>query len=254
MISSTASSPTDNRIISGSTPAARCSASSSCRCVVDAGWMTSVLASPTLARCDRNCTPSMNRSPAAAPPRTPNVRMPPAPRGRYSARERLVAIARQQRIVHPLDRRMRGQVLRHGQRRFAMPRHAQVQRLDALQQQERGQRRQRRTQRAHRLHPRLHREAEVAEGLVEAHAVIAARRLGHLRKLAVVPRKLAGLDQHAAHRGAVAAQVFGHRVDDDVGAVLERPAQVRRRQRVVDDQRNAGRVRDRRDGATGPRR
>src|SRR5664279_1134469 len=50
--------------------------------VVVAGWMTSVLASPTLARCDRNFTDSMKRTPAAAPPLTPKVRMPPAPRGR----------------------------------------------------------------------------------------------------------------------------------------------------------------------------
>ena len=32
---------------------------------------------------------------------------------------------------------------------------------------------------------------------------------------------------------------------DDVGAVLERPAQVRRGERVVDDERHAGVVRDR---------
>ena len=36
-ISSSVSSPTDSRIISGVTPAARCSSSDSCRCVVDAG-------------------------------------------------------------------------------------------------------------------------------------------------------------------------------------------------------------------------
>ena len=34
-------------------------------------------------------------------------------------------------------------------------------------------------------------------------------------------------------------------MDDDVGAVLDRAAQVRRRQRVVDDQRQAGLVGDR---------
>ena len=74
--------------------------------------------------------------------------------------------------------------------------------------------------------------------------MVAARGLGHLRKVAVVPRELSRLDDDAAHRRAVAAQVLGHRVDDDVGAVLERPAQVRRGERVVDDERNAGAVRD----------
>ena len=33
-------------------------------------------------------------------------------------------------------------------------------------------------------------------------------------------------------------------MNDDVGAVLDRPAEVRRRQRIVDDQRNARRMRD----------
>ena len=35
---------------------------------------------------------------------------------------------------------------------------------------------------------------------------------------------------------------------DDVGAVLERPTQIGRRQRVVDDERHAGAPRDRGDG------
>ena len=42
----------------------------------------------------------------------------------------------------------------------------------------------------------------------------------------------------------MAAEIFGQRVDDDVGTVLERPAQMRRGESVVDDQRQAGRVRD----------
>ena len=45
---------------------------------------------------------------------------------------------------------------------------------DALQQKKSRERRQRGTERAHRLHPRLHREAEIAEGLIEAHSVIDA--------------------------------------------------------------------------------
>src|SRR5208282_3850016 len=81
-ISSSVSRPTESRIISGNTPAARCSASSSWRCVVEAGWITRVRASPTLARWERNCTASMKRTPASAPPLRPKVRMPPAPRGK----------------------------------------------------------------------------------------------------------------------------------------------------------------------------
>jgi hypothetical protein len=101
-------------------------------------------------------------------------------------------------------------------------------------------RRQRRAERAQRLHAGLHGEAEVAEGFVEAHAVIALRGLGHLRELAVVPGELARLDDHAAHGGAVAAEELGGRMHDDVGAVLDRPAQIGRGEGVVDHQRHAG--------------
>ena len=86
-MSSSDSSPTDSLTMSGDTPAARCSASDNCRCVVEPGWITSVFASPTFARCDRNVHASMKRSPARfasplAPGLTPNDRMPPAPFGR----------------------------------------------------------------------------------------------------------------------------------------------------------------------------
>ena len=39
--------------------------------------------------------------------------------------------------------------------------------------------------------------------------------------------------------GAVAADILGQRMHDDVGAEVERPAQVGRRHGVVDDQRHA---------------
>src|SRR5262249_6999668 len=46
--SSTDSVPTDSRTVPGPTPAARSSSSLSCRCVVLAGWMIRLFASPTL--------------------------------------------------------------------------------------------------------------------------------------------------------------------------------------------------------------
>ena len=45
----------------------------------------------------------------------------------------------------------------------------------------------------------------------------------------------------------MAAEEFRQRVHDDVGAVIDRLDQIRRRQRVVDDQRHAGLARHRRD-------
>ena len=56
--------------------------------------------------------------------------------------------------------------------------------------------------------------------------------------------KLPGVDHDAADRGAVAAEELRGRVDDDVGAVLDRPQQVGRRHGVVDHERHAGLVRD----------
>src|SRR6267143_4972152 len=49
-MSSSVSMPTEMRIMSGVTPAFSWSASLICRCVVEAGWMISVFASPMLAR------------------------------------------------------------------------------------------------------------------------------------------------------------------------------------------------------------
>ena len=54
---------------------------------------------------------------------------------------------------------------------------------------------------------------------------------------------VAAVDDDAADRRAVTADELGQRVDDDVRAVLDRPHQVGRRQRVVDHQRHAGVVR-----------
>src|SRR5207247_7834751 len=101
-----------------------------------------------------------------------------------------------------------------------------------------------------RLHARAHDVAEVAEGLVEAHAVVTARGLGHSGEVAVVPGKLARLHDDSAHGGAVAADVFRRRVHHDIGAPLERAAQIGRGDRVVyheRDARLAGDFRDRLD-------
>ena len=73
MRSSTCSSPTDSRMRSGVTPVEACSSGSSCECVVEAGWMISDFASPTLASSEKIWTLSMSRRPASTPPLTPNV-------------------------------------------------------------------------------------------------------------------------------------------------------------------------------------
>ena len=60
----------------------------------------------------------------------------------------------------------------------------------------------------------------------------------------VAPGELAAVHDDAADRRAVPTQELGGRVDHDVGAVLDGPAQVRRGHGVVDDQRHAGLMRD----------
>src|SRR4029078_11454169 len=66
--SSTDSVPTDSRTVPGPTPAARSSSSLNWRCVVLAGWMTRLFASPTLARCDHRVMPRMRSCPPARAP------------------------------------------------------------------------------------------------------------------------------------------------------------------------------------------
>ena len=147
--------------------------------------------------------------------------------GQIFLRQCMVLAALEARITDPAYLRVRFEKLGHRERIFAVALHPHVQRFQPLQQQKRVKRRQRRTESAQRFHARLHGIAEVAERFVKSHTVITARRLGHLREIAVVPWEFSRLDDHAAHRRAVAADVLGRRVHDDVGAEFDRPAQVR---------------------------
>ena len=81
-----------------------------------------------------------------------------------------------------------------------------------------------------------------------------ARRRATSAGSAAAPRASSSFvrDEAADHVG-VAAEVLRRRVDDDVGAELERLLEVRRREGVVDDEQRAGRVR-RLGGARGCRR
>ncbi len=130
-----------------------------------------------------------------------------------------------------------------------VPRHAQRQRFDALQQ----------LPCRHRVHAR----AEIAQAFAAGaqqegrhgaflgkHHVVEARvRLGQLRMPAgrhVIEG--AAVDQHAADGGAVPAQELGGRVVEQVGTVCKRLQQPWRGEGRIDQQRHAGIVRDRRHG------
>ena len=82
-------------------------------------------------------------------------------------------------------------------------------------------------------------EGTVPEGGPVGEAVVARIGLGEVREFAVAEVERATVDDHAADRGAVTADVLGGGVHDDVGAVLDRAAEVRGGGGVVDDERHA---------------
>ena len=163
-------------------------------------------------------------------------------------RQRAERTGCQPRVGNPGDARMSGKEFRHCVRVGDVPLHAEGKRFDAHERQVRVHRRERGAEIAQRDGARLGGEGEIAEILVEAQAVIRRLRFGQRREFfALFPVEFAGLHHHAAERVAVAAEEFRHRMDDDVGTPFDRAAEVGAGQRVVDDQRQAGRVRDRRD-------
>src|SRR6266478_3864302 len=127
--------------------------------------------------------------------------------------------------------------------------HAQRQRLDAGENQERVEGRERGTEIAQAQHAAGNREGEIAERLLNLDAVIFGTWLAQHRIFVVLrPVEGAGIDNDAADRVAVAAQEFRQRVHDNVSAVVDRTDQIGCRQRVVDDQWYAGVAGNRRDG------
>ena len=92
-------------------------------------------------------------------------------------------------------------------------------------------------------------EGEIAESLVQHHAAIFRARLRQHRIVAGLrPVERAAIHDDAAHRIAMAADELRQRMHDDVGAIFDRPDEIGRRQRVVDDQRKTMLVRDFGDG------
>ena len=88
------------------------------------------------------------------------------------------------------------------------------------------------------MHPETGREERLGQ-LAEHQAVVARVGLGEAREAAaplVVER--AAVDDDATDGRAVAADELGGGVHDNVDTVAQRLAQVRRRQRVVDDERD----------------
>ncbi len=98
------------------------------------------------------------------------------------------------------------------------------------------------------FHPRPDDKRDLAERLVELHPVIAGAGLSDHREVPFVPREIPAIDDHAADGRPMAADELRRRMQHDIRAVLDRPAEIRRRESVVDDQRNMMLMRDLRDG------
>ena len=160
--------------------------------------------------------------------------------------QRVVFVVGQAGVADPGHLGVFLQVLRHLQGVVADAVHAQRQGFDALQDLPGVERRERGAGVAQRHDPRAGDVGRRAQRLGIDHAVVAHVRLVQAleARLVLGPGELAAVDDGAAQRGAVPAQVLGQRVHHDVGAVLERPDQVGRAHGVVDDQRHAVLVRD----------
>ena len=142
---------------------------------------------------------------------------------------RVVRMVRQLGVHHLGHRRGAGEELHHLARVLHVARHAQVQRLDALQDLERGHRRHARAEVAQALAPRAQQERSDRRFLGEVHVVEPRVRRSEFREAAARgPVEAAGIDHQAADHDAVAAEKLGRRVEHEVRALLERPLQIRR--------------------------
>ena len=124
----------------------------------------------------------------------------------------------------------------------------QRQRLETLQKLEGVERRDRRAEVAQQLDARAQRIGDRSERLRSLRpdgAVIGFVRLREQGEAlgVLLPREIAAIDDEAADRGAVSADVFRRGIDDDRRAMLEGTRDQRRR-RVVGDQRHAERAAD----------
>src|ERR1051326_2989546 len=120
-----------------------------------------------------------------------------------------------------------------------MPLHAEPERLEALQKQERIEGAESRAKVAQAFDSGLHDEGKIAESFVEPNAVIAFARLEKLWKRAPVPREAAAIHNHASDRRAVPTDELGGGVQNDIRPVLNGPAQIGGSKRIINDQRNA---------------
>ena len=117
-----------------------------------------------------------------------------------------------------------------------VPLETKRERLRALQEQERCERRDGRALVAQQNRAHIGHKGRRACRVDERHAVIAGVRVRDQRELSArSPVKLAGVDDHAAERRAVAADELRRRVNDNVRAVFDGADEIGRAEGVVND-------------------
>lgn len=159
--------------------------------------------------------------------------------------QRVVLVTLQPRVVYPFHLRMALQPAGQLQRVEVGSLGTQGERFQSLEQQEGVKWAVHRPHIAQPLYPTKGSEGDVAvgralpEGLPEVQAVVPFRGFAEHWELAVAPVVVTPVDNHAPHRGAVATDPLGSRVQDHVGSPLDRVEDVTTlTERVVHDQRD----------------
>mmetsp|Transcript_7243 Transcript_7243/g.18419 ORF Transcript_7243/g.18419 Transcript_7243/m.18419 type:complete len:464 (-) Transcript_7243:43-1434(-) len=164
----------------------------------------------------------------------------------------VLGVVLQAGVLDPRHLGVRLEVRGHLEGVLAVALHAQGQRLDALEELPGvvGRDAPAEVAQRHRQHAQFVRQRRQGFGQVVAPAQAPVRRvrLVEQRVLAGAPLEAALVDHDAADAGAVAAHPLRQGADDDVRAVLEGLAQVRRGEGAVHDERDAEVVRHRGDG------
>ena len=144
-------------------------------------------------------------------------------------------------VVDPSHLRVVLEELGAGESVFAVARHAEVERFKTEVQKECVLRRLDRTEVAHELGGSFRDECTLAESLRVGEAVVARIRFGESLELVVMcfPVEVAAIDNASANSRCVTVHVLGRGVCHDVNAEIERTAENRGREGVVNNHRNA---------------
>ena len=161
--------------------------------------------------------------------------------------ERMIRVVCERRVIHLLNLRVLRQELDNLQRVLDMALHAERQGLGALQEQEGVERRDGTAFIAEQDCADVGHKGRRARDIREGRAVVARVRIRNVRELAaLLPVVAAAVHNDAAERGAVAADELRCGVNHNVSAVLERANQVGRAEGIIDHERQAVLMCDRR--------